>query len=143
MSSKKNFPDQKPSAMPVHRYSSFIPVDLKDRTWPTRQMTKAPQWCSVDLRDGNQALIEPMGHERKRRMFKLLCDLGFKEIEVGFPAASETDFEFDATTDFNYGNSTFPAKTGRLLLFPSWLEHYTNPNQTDERITISFNTMYV
>ena len=94
MSSKKNFPDQKPSAMPVHRYSSFIPVDLKDRTWPTKQMTKAPQWCSVDLRDGNQALIDPMDTPRKLAMFKLLVKMGYKEIEVGFPSASQTDFDF-------------------------------------------------
>ena len=67
---------------------------MKGRNWPNEVIQSAPRWCSVDLRDGNQALIEPMGHERKKRMFKLLCDLGFKEIEVGFPAASETDFEF-------------------------------------------------
>ena len=94
MSQEKNFPDQKPSAMPVHRYSSFIPVDLKDRTWPTKQMTKAPQWCSVDLRDGNQALIDPMDTPRKLAMFKLLVKMGYKEIEVGFPSASQTDFDF-------------------------------------------------
>ena len=80
--------------MPVHRYSSFIPVDLKDRTWPTKQMTKAPQWCSVDLRDGNQALIDPMDTPRKLAMFKLLVEMGYKEIEVGFPSASQTDFDF-------------------------------------------------
>lgn len=94
MSQEKNFPHQKPSAMPVHRYSSFIPVDLKDRTWPTKQMTKAPQWCSVDLRDGNQALIDPMDTPRKLAMFKLLVEMGYKEIEVGFPSASQTDFDF-------------------------------------------------
>jgi 2-isopropylmalate synthase len=94
MSQEKNFPDQKQSKMPVHRYSSFIPVDLKDRTWPTKQMTKAPQWCSVDLRDGNQALIDPMDTPRKLAMFKLLVEMGYKEIEVGFPSASQTDFDF-------------------------------------------------
>lgn len=94
MSSEKNFPDQKPSAMPIHRYSSFVPVDLKDRTWPTKQMTRAPQWCSVDLRDGNQALIDPMDTPRKLAMFKLLVEMGYKEIEVGFPSASQTDFDF-------------------------------------------------
>ena len=94
MSQEKNFPDQKKSKMPVHRYSSFIPVDLKDRTWPTKQMTKAPQWCSVDLRDGNQALIDPMDTPRKLAMFKLLVEMGYKEIEVGFPSASQTDFDF-------------------------------------------------
>ena len=75
-------------------YKPFEPIPLKERNWPNKVIQSAPRWCSVDLRDGNQALIEPMGHERKKRMFKLLCDLGFKEIEVGFPAASETDFEF-------------------------------------------------
>jgi len=89
-----NFPKQKPSAMPVHRYSSFIPVDLTDRTWPTKQITAAPKWCSVDLRDGNQALIDPMDTPRKLAMFKLLVAMGYKEIEVGFPSASQTDFDF-------------------------------------------------
>ena len=89
-----NFPKQKPSAMPVHRYSSFIPVDLTDRTWPTRQIKVAPKWCSVDLRDGNQALIDPMDTPRKLAMFKLLVAMGYKEIEVGFPSASQTDFDF-------------------------------------------------
>jgi len=78
----------------VKKYKPFEPIPLKGRNWPNKVIQSAPRWCSVDLRDGNQALIEPMGHERKKRMFKLLCDLGFKEIEVGFPAASETDFEF-------------------------------------------------
>ena len=76
------------------KYKPFEPIPLKNRQWPNQVIQSAPKWCSVDLRDGNQALIEPMGHDRKKRMFKLLCDLGFKEIEVGFPAASETDFEF-------------------------------------------------
>ena len=89
-----NFPKQKPSAMPVHRYSSFIPVDLVDRTWPTKQIKVAPKWCSVDLRDGNQALIDPMDTPRKLAMFKLLVQMGYKEIEVGFPSASQTDFDF-------------------------------------------------
>ena len=78
----------------IKKYKPFEPILLKERNWPNKVIQSAPRWCSVDLRDGNQALIEPMGHERKKRMFKLLCDLGFKEIEVGFPAASETDFEF-------------------------------------------------
>ena len=78
----------------IKKYKPFEPISLDKRTWPNNVIKSAPRWCSVDLRDGNQALIEPMGHERKKRMFKLLCDLGFKEIEVGFPAASETDFEF-------------------------------------------------
>jgi 2-isopropylmalate synthase len=89
-----NFPQQKPSKMPAHRYSSFIPVDLHDRTWPTKKMEKAPQWCSVDLRDGNQALIDPMDTPRKLAMFKLLVAMGYKEIEIGFPSASQTDFDF-------------------------------------------------
>ena len=78
----------------IKKYKPFEPIPLKGRNWPNEVIQSAPRWCSVDLRDGNQALIEPMGHERKKRMFELLCDLGFKEIEVGFPAASETDFEF-------------------------------------------------
>ena len=89
-----NFPKQKPSSMRAHRYSSFIPVDLHDRTWPDKQMTKAPQWSSVDLRDGNQALIDPMDTPRKLAMFNLLVAMGYKEIEVGFPSASQTDFDF-------------------------------------------------
>ncbi len=80
--------------MPVHRYSSFIPVDLADRTWPSKKITVAPKWCSVDLRDGNQALIDPMDTPRKLAMFKLLVAMGYKEIEVGFPSASQTDFDF-------------------------------------------------
>ena len=82
------------TVMPTHRYRAFPPVPLPDRQWPSRVITKAPIWCSVDLRDGNQALIEPMGPERKRRMFDLLVKMGFKEIEVGFPAASQTDYDF-------------------------------------------------
>jgi 2-isopropylmalate synthase len=76
------------------RYQPFPPIDLPDRTWPSKVITAPPQWCSVDLRDGNQALIDPMDGERKRRMFELLVRLGYKEIEVGFPAASQTDFDF-------------------------------------------------
>jgi 2-isopropylmalate synthase len=82
------------SVMPIHKYRAFPAIALPDRRWPTRVIERAPQWCSVDLRDGNQALVEPMGPDRKRRMFDLLVKLGFKEIEVGFPAASETDFAF-------------------------------------------------
>jgi 2-isopropylmalate synthase len=89
-----NFPKQKPSKMPVHRYAPFIPVELEDRTWPSKKITKTPQWCSVDLRDGNQALIDPMDTPRKLAMFKLLVAMGYKEIEVGFPSASQTDFDF-------------------------------------------------
>ena len=76
------------------KYKPFSSVELRDRTWPDKKITKAPIWCSVDLRDGNQALIEPMGHEKKVKMFELLCSLGFKEIEIGFPAASQTDYDF-------------------------------------------------
>ena len=89
-----NFPKQQSSSMPKNRYSSFVPVQLNDRTWPAKQMTKAPQWCSVDLRDGNQALIDPMDVPRKLAMFNLLVKMGYKEIEVGFPSASQTDFDF-------------------------------------------------
>ncbi len=88
---------QQPSPMPVHKYRPFheqIAVDLPDRTWPSRRITKAPRWCAVDLRDGNQALIEPMSPARKLQMFELLVQMGFKEIEVGFPSASQTDFDF-------------------------------------------------
>src|SRR5688572_30775375 len=86
--------EQQPSAMPISRYRPFTPIDLPDRTWPTTTITHAPQWCAVDLRDGNQALIDPMSPARKRRMFELLVRMGYKEIEVGFPAASQTDFDF-------------------------------------------------
>ncbi|MDQ1644956.1 MAG: 2-isopropylmalate synthase [Cryptosporangiaceae bacterium] len=85
---------QQPTAMPVHKYAPFTPVGLTDRTWPARTMTTPPLWCSVDLRDGNQALIDPMTPARKRRMFDLLVKMGYKEIEVGFPSASQTDFDF-------------------------------------------------
>ncbi|SEM42623.1 2-isopropylmalate synthase [Bosea lupini] len=82
------------TTMPISKYRAYAPVNLPDRKWPSQVLTKAPIWCSVDLRDGNQALIEPMGVDRKNRMFNLLVKLGFKEIEVAFPAASQTDFDF-------------------------------------------------
>ncbi|QDZ13952.1 2-isopropylmalate synthase [Humibacter ginsenosidimutans] len=88
---------QQASAMPIHKYRPFheqIRVELPDRTWPDARITKAPRWCAVDLRDGNQALIDPMSPERKRIMFDLLVRMGYKEIEVGFPSASQTDFDF-------------------------------------------------
>ncbi len=85
---------QKPSGMPIHRYGSFSAVELPDRQWPTRSITAPPRWLSTDLRDGNQALIDPMNTARKRAMFDLVVKLGYKEIEVGFPAASQTDFDF-------------------------------------------------
>jgi 2-isopropylmalate synthase len=85
---------QQPSGMPCHRYTPFQPVDLPDRTWPAKSITTAPRWLSTDLRDGNQALIDPMSPARKHTMFELLVRLGYKEIEVGFPAASQTDFDF-------------------------------------------------
>jgi 2-isopropylmalate synthase len=87
-------PQQQPSGMPCHRYTPFRPVDLADRTWPGRSITKAPRWLSTDLRDGNQALIDPMSPARKHKMFDLLVRMGYKEIEVGFPSASQTDFDF-------------------------------------------------
>ena len=80
--------------MKFQRYEAFTPIDLKDRTWPNNKITKAPRWCAVDLRDGNQALIDPMTPDRKRKMFELLVKMGYKEIEVGFPAASQNDFDF-------------------------------------------------
>ena len=93
-----NFPEQSKSAMPTSRYAPFNPFPnaggLADRTWPSKKMSVAPKWCSVDLRDGNQALIDPMDANRKLAMFKLLVKMGYKEIEVGFPAASQTDFDF-------------------------------------------------
>ena len=82
------------TTMPIHKYRAFPPIDLPDRRWPSRTITRAPRWCSVDLRDGNQALLEPMGIGRKRRMFATLVGMGFKEIEVGFPSASQPDFDF-------------------------------------------------
>ena len=85
---------QRASQMPFARYTPFAPIDLPDRTWPDRVIAKAPLWCAVDLRDGNQALIDPMTPARKRRMFDLLVAMGYKEIEVGFPAASQADFDF-------------------------------------------------
>ncbi len=87
-------PIQQPTTMPVGRYRAFEPVSVPDRTWPQRRITKAPRWLSTDLRDGNQALIDPMTPSRKMRMFELLVSLGYKEIEVGFPSASQTDFDF-------------------------------------------------
>ncbi len=85
---------QQPSGMPFDRYRAFEPVTVPDRTWPNQRITHAPRWLSTDLRDGNQALIDPMTPDRKMRMFELLVKLGYKEIEVGFPAASQTDFDF-------------------------------------------------
>jgi 2-isopropylmalate synthase len=88
---------QRASRMPYQRYQPYhqqFTVDLPDRQWPTRRIEQAPRWCAVDLRDGNQALIDPMSPDRKRRMFELLVRMGYKEIEVGFPSASQTDFDF-------------------------------------------------
>ncbi|KOA51933.1 2-isopropylmalate synthase [Bifidobacterium breve] len=88
---------QKPSCMPYNKYASYseqIPFDYPERTWPGKRLQRAPRWCSVDLRDGNQALVNPMDSERKLRFWNLLVSMGFKEIEVGFPSASETDFDF-------------------------------------------------
>ena len=87
-------PVQTPSGMPINKYVPFAPIVLPDRTWPNKVITKAPIWSSVDLRDGNQALIDPMTPARKMRMFELLVRMGYKEIEVGFPSASQTDFDF-------------------------------------------------
>src|SRR3954470_12314186 len=83
-----------PKKMPFEKYQAFVPLELPDRRWPDRKLTKAPTWCAVDLRDGNQALIDPMDPARKLRMFETLVAMGFKEIEVGFPSASQNDFDF-------------------------------------------------
>ncbi|HEY4439864.1 MAG TPA: hypothetical protein VGN14_05380, partial [Candidatus Elarobacter sp.] len=80
--------------MNVNRYKAYPSIPIDDRQWPSRRLERAPLWCSVDLRDGNQALVEPMGPERKLKMFELLVKMGFKEIEVGFPSASQPDFDF-------------------------------------------------
>ncbi|NLU69163.1 2-isopropylmalate synthase [Streptomyces sp. HNM0574] len=85
---------QQPSGMPVHKYGRYEAVDIPDRTWPEQRITKAPRWLSTDLRDGNQALIDPMSPARKREMFDLLVKMGYKEIEVGFPSSGQTDFDF-------------------------------------------------
>ncbi|WP_019074116.1 2-isopropylmalate synthase [Streptomyces hokutonensis] len=85
---------QQPSSMPIHKYGQYEQVDIPDRTWPDRRITVAPRWLSTDLRDGNQALIDPMSPVRKRAMFDLLVKMGYKEIEVGFPASGQTDFDF-------------------------------------------------
>jgi 2-isopropylmalate synthase len=85
---------QQPSGMPCHRYSAFPPVELPDRTWPSQTITAAPRWLATDLRDGNQALVDPMSPARKHKMFELLVRMGYKEIEVGFPASGQTDFDF-------------------------------------------------
>ena len=95
------------------KYQPYPAIDLKDRTWPARRIEKAPIWCSVDLRDGNQALVDPMGHDRKARMFQLLLDMGFKEIEIGFPSASQTDFDF---ARWCIGESNVPADVDLQVL---------------------------
>jgi 2-isopropylmalate synthase len=90
----QSVPVQQPSPMPFSRYRAFPPIDLPDRTWPANRITAAPRWLSTDLRDGNQALIDPMTPARKHKMFDLLVSMGYKEIEIGFPSASQTDFDF-------------------------------------------------
>ncbi|MGQ5650687.1 2-isopropylmalate synthase [Streptomyces sp. EKR5.2] len=85
---------QQPTSMPIHKYRPYDQVDIPDRTWPDQRITQAPRWLSTDLRDGNQALIDPMSPARKRAMFDLLMKMGYKEIEVGFPASGQTDFDF-------------------------------------------------
>ncbi|MCK5932407.1 MAG: 2-isopropylmalate synthase, partial [Fulvimarina manganoxydans] len=93
---KKPFPDGRGRTMTNagEKYRPYGVVDLPDRTWPSKEITAPPIWCSVDLRDGNQALVDPMGHDRKARFFALLLAMNFKEIEIGFPSASQTDFDF-------------------------------------------------
>jgi len=90
----QSVPVQQPSPMPFQRYRAYESVDLPDRTWPSKRIDKAPRWLSTDLRDGNQALIDPMTPSRKHKMFELLVSMGYKEIEIGFPSASQTDFDF-------------------------------------------------
>ncbi|MDX6225477.1 MAG: 2-isopropylmalate synthase, partial [Frankiales bacterium] len=85
---------QQPTRMRTHKYQAYTPIDMPDRTWPTRVISHPPRWCAVDLRDGNQALIDPMTPGRKKKMFELLVRMGYKEIEIGFPSASQTDFDF-------------------------------------------------
>jgi 2-isopropylmalate synthase len=92
--SKSNSSPMEGMPRAAEKYQAYPFVNLTDRTWPMKRIEQAPIWCSVDLRDGNQALVDPMGHDRKARMFKLLLDMGFKEIEIGFPSASQTDFDF-------------------------------------------------
>ena len=87
-------PNTTPKKMPFEKYKPFVPLVLEDRTWPDTMIGTAPRWCSVDLRDGNQALIDPMDPARKLRMFQELVAMGFKEIEVGFPSASKPDYDF-------------------------------------------------
>src|SRR6188768_2035060 len=87
-------PPVTPKKMSFEKYRPFLPLALADRTWPSKRIEKAPLWCAVDLRDGNQALIDPMDPVRKKRMFQTLVAMGFKEIEVGFPSASQPDFDF-------------------------------------------------
>ena len=93
------------------KYTQFKQVQLEDRTWPSQLISKAPKWCSVDLRDGNQALVNPMSVEKKTKMFKLLVRLGFKEIEIGFPSASQADFDFtrNSNTGRQMGSRNFNA----------------------------------
>ena len=86
--------EEEPVTSASDKYPPFAPIPIPDRRWPNQVITRAPRWCSVDLRDGNQALVEPMGTDRKQRLFEQLVAMGFKEIEVGFPAASQTDFDF-------------------------------------------------
>ena len=105
---------------PSRKYRPFPPVKLPDRQWPSRVIDKHPIWMSTDLRDGNQALFEPMDGEKKMRMFKLLCQIGLKEIEAGFPSASQTEFDFFRTLIDRYGadriawGSNFPATNDSL-----------------------------
>ena len=103
---------QRPSAMPIHKYRPYheqITVNLPDRTWPDARITEAPRWCAVDLRDGNQALIDPMSPERKRVMFELLVSMGYKEIEVGFPSASQTCLLYTSPSPRDQRGSRMPS----------------------------------
>ena len=130
------------TTMPISKYRAYAPVNLPDRKWPSQVLTKAPIWCSVDLRDGNQALIEPMGVDRKDRMFNLLVKMGFKEIEVAFPAASQTDFDFvrsiierdaipdDVAIQEHFLKGTYPTRRQVRAVFQTleaWSDHAETP----------------
>ena len=130
---------QSASAMPIHKYKPYhevLNVDLPDRTWPSKRITHAPRWCAVDLRDGNQALIDPMSPERKRVMFELLVSMGYKEIEVGFPSASQTDFDFvRQLIEQDLAVREFVPTIERILKVSSFSTPSTWDLQTDRGLT--------
>ena len=122
---------------PSDKYRPFAPINLPDRTWPSRTITAPPTWCSVDLRDGNQALIEPMDSARKMRMFKQLLKIGFKEIEIGFPSASQTDFNF--TQNYKIGET-------KVLSFSAIFTNLLNERavtQVEGNISSGFSSNFI